>query len=531
MSTLHGAFEGFFVGLPSPDVDARGVARFHDLQLDWGTLRPATLVDAPPERPADPTPVHWAVLGPILAELEDGNWYRLWLHDARLHWGRPRLARDDGDRSLWCVKGHLVGRLATGAVAEPQGLVPLRGLAPSRPFAWASREGLAPGWPRLGCLPLLVLAALALAVLRLAWPLAALLALLAAGSAWRARARAFSSPLGWGANELRPDASWLLPLALGWLLLHWLFVPCRAIPALLWWMLVGGAFVAANRAERLDGLLIVLALALPLALIGWQRTACQPPAPATAPASSRAPGVAVPGSGISAPPGPATGGRDATPAPPGAAPSGDPVPDGAGEASGEGGASRGGAGAAGARGPGATADDPGGPGAPGGAGEWPSRPSPDRDAELVQSASRGPARRIGLDAALAQGRLECGQTIHMSGDLLFPIDSATLRPQSLEQLRKLHRVVQASPDVRVKLVGHADETGLREHNDALSRERARAVGDWLLRWQALPPERLDLEGHGEAEPLVRAEPGSPLQRLNRRVEVVVSCPGGGDAGE
>jgi len=173
MSTLHGPFEGYFVGLPSPSVDALGVSRFHDLQLDWGTLRPGRLVDAPPESPADPTPVHWPVLGPILAELEDGQWYRLWLHDARLHWSRPRLARDDGERSLWCVRGHLVGRLAAGPVAEPRRFA-ATWVEPARVYASPS-----------GCaVPLLLLLALAVALPFLRWPWL-LLALLAAALAWR----------------------------------------------------------------------------------------------------------------------------------------------------------------------------------------------------------------------------------------------------------------------------------------------------------------------------------------------------------
>lgn len=496
MSTLHGPFEGYFVGLPSPDVEPKGVSRFHDLELDWGTLRPGRVVDEPPASPADPTPVHWPVLGPILAELEDGQWYRLWLHDARLHWGRPWLARDDGDRSLWCVRGHLVGRISSAPVVEP------------RRFGatWVDdrrRAGAATGCAiPLLLLGLLVLAAWALQGLAALLPLLA--ALLAALLAWRAWPTGLGRRLGLG---LAPDVSWLLPLALAWLLMHWLFTPCLPIPGLLWIALLAGALTAASRAGSLGLPLFLVVLAVPVALVGWQRTGC------------RITGAAPPRVDFPRDPG-------LRPAPVLA-----PLPDDPAPAPGASGVADSAASEPAGESRGADAAADAGPGSPDAAGEWPSLPARDPDAELVEQASRGPSKRIGLDAAVAQGRLECGQTIHMSGDLLFPIDSATLRPQSLAQLRKLHRVVQASPDVRVKLVGHADETGRPEYNDGLSRERARAVGDWLLRWQALPRERLDLEGHGESEPLVRAAPGSPLQRLNRRVDVVVSCPGSGDAGE
>lgn len=534
MSTLHGPFEGFFVGLPSPDAEARGVSRFHDLRLDWGTLRSAQLVEEPPESPADPTPVHWTVLGPILAELDDGKWYRLWLHDARLHWSRPGLARDDGDRSLWCVRGHLVGRLAAEATAGPRPRVPLWSLPEPRRFSLAGGSVLADdGW-RTGCLPLLLLALLALAALIRIWPFLPLLLLVGLALAWRALPTIGSSVGGWGRTTVEPNAAWLLPLALLWLVFHALAFPCRAIPLPLWLLLIASAFIVGWRAGRPGGLIFLAVMALPLALTGWQRLGCRNAPGAVVPTAGLAPGpgrpVAAPGSEAApgpgdAIPGPGEPAATGESAPPSAAgpPSGDA--DGDPEAPGEVVPSTG------APESPEAPEAPDGPGAPDDAGEWPSLPEPDRDAELVQSASRGPSRRIGLDAALSQGRLECGQTIHMSGDLLFPVESAKLRPESLAQLRKLHRVVQASPDVRVKLVGHADEAGEPEYNDALSRERAQAVGDWLLRWQALPASRLDLEGHGESEPLVRAKPASPLQRLNRRVEVVVSCPGGGDAGE
>ncbi|MEI8358030.1 MAG: hypothetical protein WCH13_06040, partial [Deltaproteobacteria bacterium] len=64
MPTLHGTFEGYFVGLPTSGADPRGVARCHDLRLDWGALRPARLsVAAPADAPADPSPMQWTVLG------------------------------------------------------------------------------------------------------------------------------------------------------------------------------------------------------------------------------------------------------------------------------------------------------------------------------------------------------------------------------------------------------------------------------------------------------------------------------------
>lgn len=494
MPTLHGTFEGYFVGLPTSGADPRGVARCHDLRLDWGALRPARLsVAAPADAPADPSPMQWTVLGPILAELEDGRWYRLWLHDARLHWSRPRLARDDGDRSLWCVRGHLVGEIATGRLEAAHS---------AQADGWPTALG---AWARPGCL-LGLLAVLGLLVHARAWiPGLALLALLAlpgwlaASRAWPARSRALGEV---------PAFAWLLALALAWLLLHWSLAACTPIPGLLWLALVAGALLAARRAGRLGGPLLLLLLGLPLSLVGWQRTACVTSAPRPVGAAPRsASDGAVDARGAASPE---------------AAPAGDPgAMDRAAAPAGDASASTAG-----------DDEDAVGPGAPSASGELPSLPAPDHDADLLQQASRGRNRRIGLDAALAQGSLDCGQTIHMSGDLLFPVDSAQLRPASLPQLRKLYRVVSASPEVEVSLVGHADVTGEPEYNQALSHERARAVGDWLLRWRALPPARLRLAGRGEAEPIIDTEPGSPLQRLNRRVDVVVSCPGEmSDAGE
>ena len=71
------------------------------------------------------------------------------------------------------------------------------------------------------------------------------------------------------------------------------------------------------------------------------------------------------------------------------------------------------------------------------------------------------------------------------------------------------------------LVGHTDMTGALDANIALSRRRAEAVRERLLRDHGLNRDRIDAQGAGWLAP--RASNATKAGRAaNRRVEVVVS---------
>ena len=103
--------------------------------------------------------------------------------------------------------------------------------------------------------------------------------------------------------------------------------------------------------------------------------------------------------------------------------------------------------------------------------------------------------------------------------ITFEFGSAQLKPVSIETLRNLGNALnQQLKDEKVFLIeGHTDRTGTRAYNDELSKRRADAVKDYLVKDMGVSPDRLQTEGKGFSEP---ANPRKPYSGENRRVVVV-----------
>ncbi|MGQ9780438.1 MAG: OmpA family protein [Bacillota bacterium] len=105
----------------------------------------------------------------------------------------------------------------------------------------------------------------------------------------------------------------------------------------------------------------------------------------------------------------------------------------------------------------------------------------------------------------------------------FDFDSAELRPEFHPILLQIAAILRANPDVKLKIVGHADAIGSVEYNRGLSLRRAKAVKDFLVKHGDIAPERLIMEGKGEEAPIADNATGAGRAR-NRRVEfVIVVC--------
>jgi OOP family OmpA-OmpF porin len=78
----------------------------------------------------------------------------------------------------------------------------------------------------------------------------------------------------------------------------------------------------------------------------------------------------------------------------------------------------------------------------------------------------------------------------------------------------------------VRLTGHADRIGTEDYNLDLSLRRATAVADYLAEQRGIDPQKTEIRGQGESEPLVACDGvfGQAAVRClapNRRVDVVV----------
>ena len=107
----------------------------------------------------------------------------------------------------------------------------------------------------------------------------------------------------------------------------------------------------------------------------------------------------------------------------------------------------------------------------------------------------------------------------------FEFDSAFLNETQISQLRLvLDRLRNDRRIRRVRVIGHADQTGTEAHNRRLSERRAAAVVEWLV-GHGIARRRLEIVGRGSSEPVIR---GGTQEQLgtNRRVEFDIVDPSG-----
>ena len=161
-----------------------------------------------------------------------------------------------------------------------------------------------------------------------------------------------------------------------------------------------------------------------------------------------------------------------------------------------------------------------------------------RQAELERERIELEKKSVELqkrELALEQARQEFeaqqnGRSLSMnlSGDLLFDYDKATLKPQAEQALKKVAVVLSQFPESHVTVEGFTDSKGTQARNLDLSRERAQAVKNWLVK-NGIVEASIATKGFGEGYPVAPNTNDNggdnPLGRaLNRRVSIIVENP-------
>ncbi len=109
--------------------------------------------------------------------------------------------------------------------------------------------------------------------------------------------------------------------------------------------------------------------------------------------------------------------------------------------------------------------------------------------------------------------------VQMPQDLLFAVDSASVRPDLRSDLYTVASSLMKYPNSRIEVIGHTDNTGSAAYNQDLSQRRAVAVAG-VLRESGVPGARIAAYGRGEDQPI--ASNLTPDGRAkNRRVEIII----------
>lgn len=109
--------------------------------------------------------------------------------------------------------------------------------------------------------------------------------------------------------------------------------------------------------------------------------------------------------------------------------------------------------------------------------------------------------------------------VTFKSDVLFDVDSNTLKRGGYEEVDYVADVLIQYPDTRVEVSGYTDSTGSPRHNLDLSDRRAQSVADALVD-RGVHPSRISARGYGDSRP-VASNATETGRQMNRRVTVLI----------
>lgn len=125
--------------------------------------------------------------------------------------------------------------------------------------------------------------------------------------------------------------------------------------------------------------------------------------------------------------------------------------------------------------------------------------------------------RIAKQIALDKVKVGYSQVIR---NIYFDFGTARLKATSNQELNKLLKVLQENPRYIIEISGHTDNVGSKDFNKWLSKRRAQAIVNYMIK-NGQSEGRFLVEGYGEEKPMASNDDEEFGRELNRRVEFKV----------
>ncbi len=126
-------------------------------------------------------------------------------------------------------------------------------------------------------------------------------------------------------------------------------------------------------------------------------------------------------------------------------------------------------------------------------------------------------QKVELDASAMASELEKTGRVALYG-IQFATGRAEISPDSATTLAEIARLLELKKDLKLRVEGHTDNVGNAKANLELSKKRAVAVKEYLIKTLKVTSARLTTEGYGDTKPLAPNTTDEGKAK-NRRVEL------------
>src|SRR5438445_4257569 len=135
------------------------------------------------------------------------------------------------------------------------------------------------------------------------------------------------------------------------------------------------------------------------------------------------------------------------------------------------------------------------------------------------------ARQRTADSLAALGRTTDAVRTMLATMIHFDFDKSNIRPDDAGALDQKISILQANPNLRIRISGHCDERGSDEYNLALGNRRATSAKQYVVS-HGIDAGRIETVSYGEERPIAQGHDETAWAQ-NRRDEFEILS--GGDA--